>query len=418
MWVVVAIFSGGLSFPSAQSADSIAEIRVHGNHTTPDAIVLALAGLAVGDPASDERLKEAEEKLRASGRFDAAEVRRRLRSIADPSDILVILFVDERTAVSTTNLIPGPLARLRSAGMWLPIVGVRDGYGLTYGARFSFVDSLGKNGHVSVPITWGAERRAAVELERTFHRGPLTTAGGTLSLSRRVNPHFDLADTRREVKVQADRALTSWLRVGGDGRLSQVTFGATERRHTAAGAHLVLDTRLDPSFPRNAVHTIVGWERVAFRRPEGLRLPESSAGRLIADLRGYVGVVGSAVLALRAHASRADARLPPSEQSLLGGNESLRGYRAGHRAGDSLAALSAEVRLPMTSPLSYGRFGVKAFVDTGTTWNTGERLADQRFERGMGWGVYFGATAITAGADLAWPERGKPRVHVGFGVTF
>ena len=394
----------------AQAQESIAEIRVHGNHTTPEADIVSLARLAVGDPASEGALREAEQRLQDSGRFDAVEVRRRYRSISDPSEILVILLVDERAAVSPDNLIPGPLSRVKAAGMWLPILNARDGYGLTYGARISIVKPLGTGSRVSMPLTWGGERRAAVEVERTFDRGPLTTARGTVSAYRRVNPHFNQPDTRREVAVQADRLLTRWLRAGADARVAQVTFGNFENRHTAAGGHLVFDTRLDPSFPRNAVHATVGLERIAF-------LP-GRAAVLTTDVRGYVGIGGSAVLALRAQTSRASATLPSSEQSLLGGTESLRGYRAGHRAGDRLAAVSAEARLPLTSPLNYGRFGVKAFVDAGTTWDAGERLADQRFDRGIGGGVYVGATAFTGGIDVAWPREGKPRVHVGFGVTF
>jgi hemolysin activation/secretion protein len=103
---------------------------------------------------------------------------------------------------------------------------------------------------------------------------------------------------------------------------------------------------------------------------------------------------------------------------LLGGSATVRGYRAGHRAGDGLALLSAEARLPLTSPLNVGRFGVKAFVDAGATWDAGTRLADQRFDRGIGGGVYFGAAVVTANVDVAWPERGKPRVHVALGIVF
>ena len=390
----------------AQAQESIAEIRVHGNHTTPDTDIISLARLAVGDAATDVALKDAEQRLTDSGRFDAVEVRRRYRSISDPSEILVILLVDERAAVSPDNLTPGPLSRVKAAGMWLPILNARDGYGLTYGARISIIKPLGMGSRVSMPLTWGGERRAALEIERTFEHGPITTARGTISAYRRVNPHFNQPDTRREVSVQADRLLTRWLRAGADARVAQVTFANAENRRTAAGAHLVLDTRLDPSFPRNAVHATVGVERIGL------------AAVVSTDVRGYVGIGGSAVLALRAQASRASAALPSSEQSLLGGAESLRGYRAGHRAGDGMAAVSAEARLPLTSPLNYGRFGVKAFVDAGTTWDVGERLADQHFDRGIGGGVYFGATALTGGVDVAWPRDGKPRVHVGFGVTF
>ena len=97
-------------------AEAIAEIRVHGNHTTPTAEILALAGLAVGEPASAERLAGAERTLRESGRFETVEVRRRYRSIEDPSEILIVLLVDERAPM---------------APMWLPIVAKREGHALT-----------------------------------------------------------------------------------------------------------------------------------------------------------------------------------------------------------------------------------------------------------------------------------------------
>jgi len=402
--VSVACLSEELS--GAQAQEAIAEILVHGNHTTPDTDILAIAGLSVGEPASQGRLGEAERKLRESGRFEAVEVRRRFRSIANPSEILIILLVDERPGVTEDDLLPGPLTRLRHASLWLPILNKRDGYALTYGGRVTFVDPLGPRTRLSVPLTWGGERRAAVEMERSFERGPLTTLRGTASIQRRENPHFKVPDLRREVVIQGERSLTSWLRAGAHGRVTHVTFGDDDARYQAAGAHLTLDTRVDPSFPRNAVHATAGWGRTA------------GAGLWSTDLRGYVGLVRSAVLALRGQVIRADAPLPLSEQALLGGSDSLRGYRAGHQSGDSMATVSAEVRVPLTSPLSYGRFGVKAFVDAGATWASGERLRKQQFDRGIGGGVYFGATAFAANVDVAWPEQGKPRVHAGVGVTF
>src|SRR5258707_11427964 len=90
----------------------IVEIRVHGNHTTPDADVLAIAGLKLGDPATPERIAEAESRLLASRRFTTVEVRRRYQSIPDPSRILIVLLVDELRGVSKQHLIPGPMARL------------------------------------------------------------------------------------------------------------------------------------------------------------------------------------------------------------------------------------------------------------------------------------------------------------------
>ena len=261
-----------------------------------------------------------------------------------------------------------------------------------------------------MPLTWGGERRAAVEVERLFDAGPFSVARASLGVSRRVNPFYDASDLRTGLRVEADRRLGLWFRIGADARAERVEFGGDGVRYAAAGLHAVVDTRLDPSFPRNAVFARVGWERIGFE--------SGRAGRAVADARGFVGVIGSSVVALRAQLERADAPLPAAEQPLLGGGSSVRGYRAGHRVGDSLAALSAELRVPLTSPLNRGRFGVKGFVDAGTEWSAGQRLGDQPWDRGIGGGVYFGAAFFLLNVDVAWPREGNPRAHVALGVTF
>lgn len=406
--------------PAAAQPEVIAEIRVHGNHTTPDADILAIGGLARGQVASDERLREAERTLRDSGRFAAVDVRRRFASIADPSAILVVVLVDEHPAVSTDDLTPGPFSRIRSAAIWLPILNHADGYGVTYGARVSMVDALGNRSRVSVPLTWGGERRAAVEAERTFEASSLLLRG-TLSMQRRVNPHYELADLRREARVEAERPLAAWLRAGASARVARVDFGGDyAARHSAAGVHATFDTRLDPAFPRDAIHARLAWEHLWVNGAPSNDAGGSSprASRWTTDVRVYAGLPASAVLALRAQAITSGSPLPPPEQVLLGGSDSLRGYHAGHRSGDNMVAASVELRVPMTSPLSTGRFGVKAFVDTGSAWASGERLRDRRFDRGIGGGIYMGVAALVADADVAWPEHGRPRVHVGVGVSF
>jgi outer membrane protein assembly factor BamA len=407
-------FVGGCFVPIVAGAqtEAIAEIRVHGNHTTPDADVIGLSGLAIGEPASEERLRQAEDALRASRRFENVEVRKRYRSIENPAEILIILLVDEHAAVSAEDLTPSPIKRFLASEQWLPILNYEDGYGLTYGVQFGFANTLGDRSRLSIPLTWGGERRAALELERSFDRGPFSRVSGAASIDRRVNPHYEASDLRQGARVEAERSVLPWLRVAAHARIAHVDFGGTyAARHWAAGAHITVDTRIDPSFPRNAIHVRTGWERLAF--------PDGHAGRWLADARGYVGVGGSAVLALRAQVATSSHSLPAPEQVLLGGKESLRGYRAGYAANDNLSAFSAEVRYPLNSPLNVGRFGVKGFVDAGTTWaSEGPGLSDQRFERGIGGGVYFGVAALILDLDVAWPESGNPRVHFGFGIAF
>lgn len=407
-WLVVLALAAVAS--GQTPAERIVEVSVHGNHTTPDQDILGIAGLEVGEEPTTERLASAEARLRDSHRFEAIEVRKRYQSISDPSQILIVLLVDEVPGISTDNLTPGPVARFRAVAMWLPILRFEDGYGFTYGARTAFVDTMGPRSRISVPLTLGGERRAAVELERSFDHGPFNLVRGTAALDRRVNPHFELPDSRREVGVQADRALRPWLRAGADARVAHVSFGGFDALHRAAGVHAVVDTRLDPSFPRNGLLASIAWERIGF---EG-----GSAPVLSTDLRGYIGLYRGAVIALRARTIRASSPLPPSEQTLLGGSDSLRGYRAGYAAGDGIAATSAELRVPFTSPLDVGRFGVKVFVDNGTAWPAGALLSKRHFEQGTGGGIYFGAAVFNAGVDVAWPRHGSPRWHFGLGVTF
>jgi outer membrane protein assembly factor BamA len=410
---MVSVAAPAIGQTSVAQVETIREVRVHGNHTTPDADILALAGLVVGAPASEEALAAADQRLRESGRFTNIEVRKRFRSLTDSSDILVIVLVDERAGVSETDLTPGPLRRFRLAGMWLPVLDYADGYGFTYGARVSFVDVLGRRSRVSVPLTWGGERQVAVEVDRSFERGPFTRVEGSLSLARRENPHFEIGDTRRTARLRAERSLTSWLRAGGGVGVTNVAFGDFDESHTTTRADLVIDTRRDPAFPRNAVHATLGIEHLDFAG-------DASVTRRVGDARAYLGLIGSTVLALRVTTSHVDAPLPLYERRLLGGTSLLRGYRFGYRAGDNLAAMSAEVRVPITSPLNVGRFGFKGFVDYGTVYPHGERLARQTFDRGIGGGVFLTATVIRMGLDVAWPkgDAKKPRWHFGLGVTF
>jgi outer membrane protein assembly factor BamA len=400
---------------SAAGQETIAEIRVHGNHTTPDADVIGLSGLKTGEPASEARLAEAEQALRKSQRFDDVEVRKRFRSIDNPADILVMIVIDERAGVSADDLTPGFGARVRSSVQWLPIFNYADGYGFTYGIRTSFADPIGQDSVLSFPLSWGGERRAGVELERSFD-DQRTRAGVAFWVNREINPFYEIPDLRQQVRVEADHAVVPWMRVGAGASIAHVEFGDSgaparyDARHVAGGPHVTFDTRINPLFPRNAVHTRIDWEHIAFET--------GSAGRWNADARGYIGVSKWTVVALRGQLVRSDAALPQAEQALLGGEDSLRGYRAGYRAGDSLAAVSAELRVPLNSPLRVSQVGVKGFIDAGTVWNSGTRLTDQRFDRGIGGGVFIGAAVVMMDLDIAWPEDGKPRVHFGMGVSF
>jgi outer membrane protein assembly factor BamA len=295
--------------------------------------------------------------------------------------------------------------------MFMPILGSEDGYGFTYGVRTSFVDLLGPRSRVSVPLTWGGERQARVQLERTFRIGAIERVSGEFGVGRRENPHYEIADRRVGYAARAESAPARWLRFGAGGRMDQVRFGDAEDTVSRVGGDVTLDTRVDPAFPRHAVHATFGLDRVVFGGGE--------ATQRRADLRGYLGLFGQAVLAMRGLSVTTGTPLPRYEHNLLGGAANLRGYDAGFKAGDNLVALSAELRVPLTSPLNVGRFGIRAFVDAGAVYAVGEKMRYQTLaDRDIGGGVYLHLTVVRLALDIARSRVGDMRYHFGMGVTF
>ena len=89
---LVATLLGASIAPAQTSLETVVDVRIHGNHSTPDAVILEISGLAIGTPANDDIIDEADRRLRESDRFAAVEIRKRFASIADPSRISGITF--------------------------------------------------------------------------------------------------------------------------------------------------------------------------------------------------------------------------------------------------------------------------------------------------------------------------------------
>jgi outer membrane protein assembly factor BamA len=418
--VFCALASQSLSSPSVQAAvplpsqtieERVAAIRVRGNHTTPDGDVIALSGAHVGDAFTADTVAAVQRRLEKSGRFQSVDVFKRFDSLSDPSAIVLVIAVEERAGLSLDNPEPGRLRRLRANTMWLPILRYEDGYGFTYGARMSFVDVLGKRSRVSVPLSWGGERRATAEVERAFERGPLTRVRATGGVWRRDHPSLDIGDRREGATFLAERAVTSWFRIRGTGGLQSVQFGATDDTLRTVGFEATLDTRGDPAFPRNAVCASFGWDRLWFDHA-------ADTSRLSTDVRGFLGVFGSSVLAVRVQQIRGANALPVFEQPMLGGTASLRGFPLGFRLGDRLAAGTLEIRVPVSSPRQVGRAGIAIFADSGATYDAHTTLDHAKFDTGVGAGWFLQLPVLSFRIDVAHGLGASTRAHVTLGVTF
>lgn len=398
--------------PPAQASRVISDVRVHGNHSTPDTVVLEIAGVKPGDPATDATPKEVEARLRASKKFDRVDVLSRSRTL-DGSDFALVILIEEPVVIPLD--VPGgavvnAVRRIGNRPMFLPIVDVSD-YGFYYGARASFVDLTGAGSRISVPFTWGAEKRVALEYQHRFGPERRVRVDAAASWLRRENPFYTIDDTRREASGGLSYEIVRPLRAGVHAGLTDVTFGDQGDRFPWVAAGVTLDTRIDPVLPRQAVYVSVRAERLAFDR-------YAPATRLRTDVRGYLGVIGQSILAVRALHVMSDTPLPPFERALIGGASTVRGSEFGYASGDNMAVGSIELRVPISSPLSVGRLGINVFGDVGAAYDRGVALGDADYQWGYGAGVFFSATVFKLNLDVATDGRGKTRVHLASGFRF
>jgi len=410
----------------------VAGIQVQGNTATPDEEVRHLADVRVGMPIDDATIEAVAARLRAAKRFERVEVLKRFASIADPSQIMLVIIVDEgpvKIVMTGDPDQPTRVVRRRFPNMLIyPVLGREDGHGVTYGARLTLPDPqwMGKRSRITFPLTWGGTKRAAIDLEKRMERGPFSrlTAGG--SISRRANLAFQQDDDRARVFVHGEREVSRALRLAGTGGWQRASFEGVADQFAQVGGDVVFDTRVDPVLARNAVYARAGWEHLRFGdgplaqpiEPGRYGGYQGSANRTELDGRGYLGVVGQAVVAGRVLRVDSDRPLPPYLQPELGGLGNLRGFRAESFVGDTLVAMSAEVILPLTSPIRLGKIGVSAFVDRGTVYNKGERFADQTLRDGYGGSVWFAAAFLRLNIAVAHGRGASTRVHVGGNVTF
>jgi outer membrane protein assembly factor BamA len=401
----------------------VAAIQVHGNTLTSSDDIIRASGISVGDNVSATLLSEAEARLRAAMKLDSVEVLKRFASISDPTQVLILIQVDDGPVrIDVPDAVepdkPGPPVATPTAGrrsrislMFLPILDAEDGYGFTYGAQFAFAGRRNVRRRVVVPASWGGDKRIAVEYQQEFARcfAPRLRTGALLQ--RRTHPFFDEPADRTRVWGRTEWPILSDVHAGAEIAWQSTSLTGQETEARSVGADVVIDTRVDPLMPHNAIFVRSAIERLYFSSM-------NTAVRIEIDANGYVGVYRGTVLALRAQRQDFSEPAPPFYKSILGGSSSLRGFRAGHAIGDTLVAGSAELRIPMTSPLRMARLGISVFADVGATYDKGQMFRDQKLEKGVGAGVWATAPLFRLSVAVARGIGSGIRAHIGAGLTF
>ncbi len=398
----------------------IVAIQVQGNTLTPDEDVVNASGLSLNMPFSEPLLAEAADRLTATRLFQHVDALKRYASITDPTQVAVLIRVDEGPVRVVPGALPGQAPhvarRSRFHVMFAPLLDAEDGYGFAYGAQLAVTGNATTTSRVLVPLSWGGDKRAGVEFQKEFARrlAPRVRTGGFVQ--RRTHPFFKSdADIKRvwgraEFVGSGSSRILRWVRAGTTAAWQKATLLDRADTTRSLGADVVLDTRLDPFLPANAVYA-----RAAIDR---LRFSSSSLIRTELEATGYLGLFGGNILVLRALREDMSGPAPPYFKSMLGGASNLRGFRAGTAIGDTMAAGSAEVRVPLTSPLTVARLGVNVFVDAGTAYNKGQHFRDQQLKKGVGGGLWATAALFRLSFMVAHGIGAGTRVHFDAGLTF
>jgi outer membrane protein assembly factor BamA len=267
-------------------------------------------------------------------------------------------------------------------------------------------------------MTWGGFKQASAEFDRTFAKGPLTRIKIGTGIMSSQNPAFEINDDRVSAGVGVERAFGHLL-LGVFGGWQRVTFDTDRDDLGTLRGSISYDTRIDPTFPRNAAYLTASVERVAFSGQPSDPAVSGPITRTRLEGQGYFGLVGQSVLMIRALRENANRLQPRYLESILGGWTTLRGFPAGTYTGDTLLSGSVELRLPISSPQAFIKWGLNGFVDNGTIYRAGQQFSGAAFHTGAGGGVWFAAARIQLSVAVAHGLGGHGN-HVNFdgGINF
>jgi outer membrane protein insertion porin family len=239
----------------------------------------------------------------------------------------------------------------------------------------------------------GGDRRTILYDERR--------TGGNLTLGRPISDHSTVF-----LRLRSDDVSISGLTAEEEPYLGGAAFAPRQVRSVTLAVSA--DTRDSNYNPRRGSYTQLSTE-VA-----GILGGGANFNKYVVDTRRYFPIGGQNVLAMRLLGGVVTGEAPYLEQFLIGGHESLRGYRTDRFAGSRMAILNTEYRFPLTGNL----LGV-VFVDVGDAWG-GAIASDPFFQGdevftshvGYGVGIRVQTPIGPLRLDLGFSEEGT-ETHFG-----
>ena len=314
-------------------------------------------------------------------------------NVAEPPLHDVRMFMDNSGSPSTGEFRTGVSYLNRS------LLGFRDNLGL------SFIWSDGHNGYgvnYSLPVnTWGTRLVGAYNLDKTdIKHGPFKDLGisgeaQAYSLDLRHPLYFDNRIYLEAIAGFRNRQVSSWI--------NDIFLQRTDTNDGHAG--LEWQSVDSGGFWTGSLTYISGdadfsnaaGKRYSLTRGSIRRVQDFGRGW---QLRGIVSFQGTP-----------DVLLPSSEQFMIGGEGTVRGYKTGLYSGDSGHVLGVELHHPLPLGIDNVKTSGFFFVDRGVTKPyrpVGSQLHSDEIT-GAGWGLNLGiSTWLSTKLSLGYGLSNRP----------
>jgi hypothetical protein len=183
-------------------------------------------------------------------------------------------------------------------------------------------------------------------------------------------------------------------------------------KFVSAGAHMTgLYTHVDhKSNPHSGYRG-----SIRLSASESLHNGQGGFGKADAWVSAFIPL-STPTLALRVGGQRAFGNYPIHEAAMIGGRETVRGFRWQRFAGDAAVFGNAELRAPLTRAdlLVRGDVGIIALADAGRVWING--VSAGGWHHSFGGGLSF--SSLSKSVSMVYAHGEESRIYLNLGLPF
>jgi outer membrane protein assembly factor BamA len=420
---LISIFSNRLySQTAADSVIFVNEIKIRGNNTTKDYVILREMSLKAGDTLNQKAIERDKNNIYNLGLFNKVDI----EYSVELNKATILVTVTERW-----YFIPFPVIGMK----------YRDLSKIYYGAGIAHMNFRGQNEKLFSTICFGYDRRfslnysdpkltddymfwsASIALQEVHNLSKISTEylNKNVFLNGTIGKRFGMYQM-----LAGSMGYEVWQ--VGDLQLRRTVAANGRDAFVSAAVTYRYDTRNDREYTTDG--TLVS----LYLGKNGFGESEVNLTGFSYDLRQFFGFNEGSGFGLRTIGSFTwGGVIPPYRHVFFGYDERIRGYFHKVIEEENRIAANAELRLPILLPhylvidwieipalqkLRYGiYFGI--FADAGRAWSRNDVFAEQPWYSGVGAGFQFLLPyAFTIRAEVALNNLGKVEYYIDFDTSF